>query len=281
MARILIDTELKKALEASPPRILTGVDQANVMRQVAGCAIQLHIGGIFRPGTDPAKPGSSGAPRQRCSLLEGETAVIQTAESFTLDESHTAIVLPVSSVSIQGLLMTNPGHVDPGYTGPVHVTVINMGSQPFELRAGDRILRALIIGLDERVEKPYVAPPKPTVTEELLGRLSPDFLSVNARGVAAAKKEIDSAIRANAFLQYVVPALVGVLSAAVVGWYSNYSVSKDFERRIKTIESADHDINADGRLRTLESDFALEGRLSAIDGRLQRIEARDHRQNEK
>lgn len=237
--------------------------------------------------------------------------MVRTIESFKLDDSHAALVLPVSSVSLQGLLMTNPGQVHPGYQGKLHVTVINMGRQPFMLKKGDRLLHALIFKLDQPVSSSYPAPTaapgtasptkapsrcdrllrtlirkldevssarsqKPSggrspISQELLDTLSPDFLSVSSRGKAAAKSEIDAAVRSNAVWQYFFPAIAAALSAFGTAWFTNDSLTKDFERRIADMEKQTQQANADLRLRKLESDFPTEKRLNSIEEILRQI----------
>jgi deoxycytidine triphosphate deaminase len=300
---LMIDSELRDLVGATVPQIMDGVEKANLTTQVHGTAVEMRIGDIFRPGSEPQKPGSADCPRERYVLSEGETAVIRTIESFKLDSQHTALVLPVSSVSLQGLLMTNPGQVDPGYEGPVHVTVINMGHQPYMLRKGDRLLRALVFKLDKAVASPYCAQKPATdvsgsvasvpqvrqllrklitkldellarpsrarapISQELLDTLSPDFLSVSARGSQAAKREIDAAIRANTIWQFAFPAIVAALSALGGAWITNHSLSNDFDHRIKTME----DQKADTRLHTLEDDFPTEKRLNSIEESLRQL----------
>src|SRR5262245_59218383 len=135
---LMVDTDLRPRIGAQSAELVQGVKPDELEKQVHGCAVELRIGDIFRPGTEPTKPGSADFPREGLVVSEGETAVIRTIESFKLSSAHTALVLPVSSVSLQGLLMTNPGQVDPGYEGHVYVTVINMGRQPYLLKRGDR-----------------------------------------------------------------------------------------------------------------------------------------------
>src|SRR5580658_9219122 len=99
-------------------------------------SIDLHIGSILLPGTKLGMDGSEERPLSTRSLGPGETAIITTLETLNLPSNVAAIGFPPSSVSKQGLLMTNPGHVDPGYVGPMHFTVINMGREEFSLRKG-------------------------------------------------------------------------------------------------------------------------------------------------
>jgi hypothetical protein len=115
------------------------------------------------------------------------------------------IGFPPSSVSIKGLLMTNPGHVDPGYTGPMHFTVINMGRVSYPLHIGARICTVVFFELDSAVQADYrkrsplpVGAPSPTVPpaglrEEEVNRLAKDFVDVEKRAKEIAKDAVKKA----------------------------------------------------------------------------------------
>lgn len=273
---LLSDTDLLKLLANQPSKVISGVDLKSPSTQVHGCTVELRIGEIFQPGAEEGKLGSAAKPRDGLTLAEGETAVVRTIESFKLSDSQTAFVFPVSKVSLQGLLMTNPGQVDPGYDGPLHVTVINMGREGYRLEKGNRFLRAVIFNLDNPVTTPYVpkAGAVTPITDELLQTLSPDFLSVSARGAAAAKKEIDSAMRTNALWQFAFPAVVAAIAACASAYITNWSLSEDFEDRIAGIENRTKEVNAELRLLKLEGDFPTEKRLNTLEGRLQSLESK-------
>ena len=135
---ILTDRELRGLIEKTENGLLTGYDVPfdwdSKDSLVQPSSIDLHVGAIFRPGVKPGKPGSAGNPRSSISLKTGETAIVETKESINLPADYAALGFPPSSVSSQGLLMTNPGHVDPGYKGTLTFTVINMGREVFKLR---------------------------------------------------------------------------------------------------------------------------------------------------
>lgn len=267
---ILIDTELRIGAIATPPALLTGFDKVRLDTSIRGCAVDLHIGSVYRPGAKDGEPGSASKPFALSVVLnEGETALVQTLESFKLDAQHAAFVFPASSVSIQGLLMTNPGHVDPGYEGPVHVTVINMGREPYALQPKDRLLRGLIYKLDSPVASPKVGGvARALVTQELLNKLSPDFLSVSQRTATAAKKEIDASVKRSTFLQYVVPALATFVGVALTSTLTTCTSTARFDERIKSLEDA----KAVDRLKTLELNYPTERRLVEIENQLRRIQ---------
>src|SRR6266481_1005052 len=68
-------------------------------------------------------------------------------EELKMPDNFLDIGFPPSKVSVQGILMTNPGQVDPGYEGRLRFTVINMGSQDFVLREGDVIVSLILMEL--------------------------------------------------------------------------------------------------------------------------------------
>lgn len=266
---LLSDTELRQRVSCEP-RLIDDFDVNKVTQDVYGCAVYLHIGDIFVPGSKSDEPGSAKDPVtiHHC-LTQGQTAVLRTKEKFRLDANHAAVVFPSSSVSMQGLLMTNPGHVDPGYEGPLHVTVINMGSKPFPLVPHARFLRALIFKLDAKVATPYKSSGTSPITTELLARLSPDFLDVTGRAQAAAKKEIDSAVRANVWAQYGLPALAAVLAALITGVVSYYTQARHVEDQIEALKA----VNAGRRLDDLENRIPTAQRLQALESEVERLKS--------
>lgn len=261
---LMIDSVLRTEIAAG--KLIKNIDIADLQKVVRGCAIDLHIGDIYRPGVISGADGSAGNPlKLQVTLNEGETAIIQTYESFILDSSHAAFAFPASSVSVQGLLMTNPGHIDPGYQGPLHVTVINMGRQPYTLLPGQRFLRAFIHDLHSNVASPKPPTPPNPVRQELLDKLSPDFLSVNERTIKSAKREVASAVQRNQNINLVIP----IVAAIVASVLTNCSNTVRYEDRIKALEG----INSMDRLKSLELSYPNEKRLLEIEEAIKKSKA--------
>jgi deoxycytidine triphosphate deaminase len=259
----LLDKELRKQIKDGKGPI-EGLDPAKLDSAIVGCAVDLHVGEIFRPGKAQGDAGSAGNPHQMpITLEEGETAVVRTQEKFKLTRNQAAIVFPVTSVSIQGLLMTNPGHVDPGYHGNVHLTVINMGRAGFSLRKGDRLLRALVYQLHDEVDS-TPSPRDNLVSQELLDKLTPDFLSVGDRTTKAAKKELDQAVKQNQLLQYGLPAVAVLLGVIVSSTLTYCTNTTRFDDRIRLLE----DIKASNRLTTLEESVKTEKRFQDVEAQI-------------
>src|SRR5918994_4262978 len=147
----LSDSELVQTLEET--NVVEGIEvrsgAARFAReaQVQPCSVDLRIGGIFIPGAEDPAPGSAESPRDGVVLSPVRTAVITTLEECNLPPDLGAIGFPPNTVSSKGILMTNPGHVDPGYKGPMSFTVINMGSEDYTLLKKDRIVTLLFFKL--------------------------------------------------------------------------------------------------------------------------------------
>lgn len=225
--RLLVDSDINAALRQTDP-IATGLSQPlddglTKGSQVQPASLTFTVGEIFIPGTKPGDLGGCNNSRSSFDLAQGHTAVIRTRETIHLNLRQAAIGFPPSFQSLKGLLMTNPGHVDPGYNGPLHCTVINMARQNFHLERGDHIMRLLIFELDANAagaQAPYHiranlrkrgVGPSP-INEELLDRLSIDFVDVEKRAIDAAEKQMNKAQNRALLVPVGAAFLAGVLS---------------------------------------------------------------------
>jgi deoxycytidine triphosphate deaminase len=238
----LMDKEISNAVASTPP-LATDVDAqkyASKSDPIQACSLDLSIGEIFVPDVDADKPGGTNKPLKGLSLAQGATAVIRTREKLTMPPHLGGIAFPPSQVSIDGLLMTNPGHVDPGYEGQLHLTVINMGSKPYGLRRGDRIVRVLLFRLspapahDYQVRHP--GPKSSAITEELLSQLSGDFMDVTKRADESAKKQISAAQLGISIRVPIVAAAIGALITFAGNMLTNSQV-KDVDRKVDALNA--------------------------------------------
>ena len=95
----------------------------------------------------------------------GQTAVISTLETIDFPDNIAGIGFPPSHLSIRGLLITNPGHVDPGYKGKMTFTVINMAKDPIALIPEKmEIVTLLLFELDSNVKSGFTARREPSLT---------------------------------------------------------------------------------------------------------------------
>jgi dUTP diphosphatase len=81
------------------------------------------------------------------ALAPGERAVVGTGVAVAVPEGAAGLVVPRSGLAARhGLSVVNgPGLIDPNYRGEVKVVLVNLGSEPYEGEAGDRIAQLLLV----------------------------------------------------------------------------------------------------------------------------------------
>src|SRR6266571_1725906 len=186
---ILVDRDLRDLVapaEAKLPPLATNIrpDIGRWNAKIQPASLDLTVGRILLP-TEEDDEQQPLVYETNVSLNQGETAVVETHEYLRVPNTLAGIGFPPSSVSRDGLLMTNPGHVDPGFRGRLKFTVINMGKKPIELAAGKPICTLLFF----RINAPEYAydkldntdKPQPPSDSSLLRKLSKDFLEFDRR----------------------------------------------------------------------------------------------------
>jgi dUTP pyrophosphatase len=80
-------------------------------------------------------------------LAPGERALIGTGVAIALPPNVAGLVTPRSGLAARhGISVVNgPGLVDPNYRGELRVVMVNLGDEPFEAQAGDRIAQLLLV----------------------------------------------------------------------------------------------------------------------------------------
>src|SRR5690348_1597620 len=78
-------------------------------------SLDLHLGRIYLPGREPNQLGGESRPAGKHRLRTGQTVILTPIECLKLKNEIAGIVFPPSSFAVKGLLMTNAGHIDPGY----------------------------------------------------------------------------------------------------------------------------------------------------------------------
>jgi len=93
------------------------------------------------------------ANRNPILLKPMERILVPTGISIELPDGFEAQIRPRSGLAVKkGITLLNtPGTIDSDYRGEIKVIVINLGSEPVEIKCGDRIAQ-MIISKYERVE---------------------------------------------------------------------------------------------------------------------------------
>jgi dUTP pyrophosphatase len=108
-----------------------------------------HAEGLPLPA--PASAGSAGldlraAVTEELALLPGERRLVPTGLILELPPGWEGQVRPRSGLAVrQGIgLLNSPGTIDSDYRGEVRVLLINLGTEPFVVRRGDRIAQLVV-----------------------------------------------------------------------------------------------------------------------------------------
>ena len=79
--------------------------------------------------------------RRRCQLAPGQRHAVATGFAIAIPQGYEVQVRPRSGLAIKhGITCLNtPGTIDHDYRGEVKVILANLGTEPFEVRRGERI----------------------------------------------------------------------------------------------------------------------------------------------
>lgn len=249
---------------------------------VQPCSLDLTIGKIFVPGVKADELGGSKNPKlKNHSLGQGETALVETTEEFNLPQNIGGFGFPPARVSRNGILMTNPGHIDPGYHGKLSFTLVNMGKEPNELRKGDLICTVLLFKMDNPPQHDLQARGQTmsstTDWSEVLIKLSHDFMEIDDRAKEAAKKQVKEAELKLKNWQVWVPLLTSII--AIVGLVVNFSITQtDVDARVADLESTLPEVEAQvttvtDQVNQLEGIWSFESRLGSLEDKIRDIES--------
>ncbi len=85
------------------------------------------------------------------SLPIGATRAVATGIALEFPATHGALVEDRSGLALRGVT-TLAGVIDPGYRGEIKVVLTNLGQEPVEIAAGDRIAQLRIV---QRIEAAF------------------------------------------------------------------------------------------------------------------------------
>ena len=284
---LLVDRDLQGIVDPAPgqpplprPPIATPVpsDFGRWDSKIQPASLDLTIGRILLPPEDPSSDKPL-IPYWRLVLEEGKTAVVETLEDLHVPSNLAGIGFPPSSVSLEGLLMTNPGHIDPGYRGKLKFTVINMGRQPYALISGEPICTVLFFRVVppavpyDRINRTGQTPPRPPDNDpdrnlrHTLRQLSPDFLGVSKR----VKQEVTSRLIWSQITVPVITAIVAIIVTLVTGYFTNtISSVNDLKVKIEGLEKSS-DVQ---QLKSMvdKDQQTITTKLNALGARIEKLE---------
>ena len=86
------------------------------------------------------------AVSETVTVLPGKRGLIPTGIAIALPKGYEAQVRPRSGLALKyGITLLNtPGTIDADYRGEIKVILVNLGSEPFSVRRGDRIAQLVV-----------------------------------------------------------------------------------------------------------------------------------------
>lgn len=219
---MLVDHEIVTAIKTGRIK-LTNLDYdlmdiTSSESPVQPSSLDLRIGEIFLPKIDELDLDSRPSGETGYQLKAGQSVVVETLEELTLDKSISGFCFPPARLARDGLLMTNPGHVDPGFSGKLTFTLINFSREICSLRHGQAIGTFLFFDVGEGPEVPYADRKKPKDSSgnkiaRILKNLSPDFANFSERAERIAKTEVEKAKLDLELKKVIWPAAIGAVIA--------------------------------------------------------------------
>lgn len=123
---------------------------SNPADRTRGCSFDLSVGTIFWEGRvirgDQVNPSQVIVP-------PGGVVGIFTAEDLALPDDVCATAFAINAMSSRGFLVLNPGHVDPGFVGPLTVKALNIRKTSIAISHGEPIFTVIF----QRLDKPTQA----------------------------------------------------------------------------------------------------------------------------
>lgn len=79
-----------------------------------------------------------------CKLAPGQKECVNTGISIQLLPTYVGIIKSRSGLSVKSNLEVGAGVIDPDYRGEVRVVLRNFGSEPYQIKKGDKIAQIVI-----------------------------------------------------------------------------------------------------------------------------------------
>lgn len=124
-----------------------------VKSNLQACSYDLRVGTIFKDGLiiNRDHQNQSG----QFIIKPGEIIHLLTEEEVNMPNNIMATVFPRNFDSSEGLLVLNPGHIDPGYKGAITVTAVNLKKTSLALQRGRNILTIVFEEMPNSTTSPY------------------------------------------------------------------------------------------------------------------------------
>ncbi len=117
--------------------------------QLEASSYDLRVGSIFRDGEVVKNSGAT------VRVEPGEIVTCLTLEEVSLPDDVGGLLFARNEESAKGLLVTNPGHVDPGFKGALTVRAVNLRRVAMVIHIGQPIFTLCLCMLPGPSDRPY------------------------------------------------------------------------------------------------------------------------------
>lgn len=124
--------------------------------------------------------------------------MVQTSEKLNIPADIGGLMFPKNGqFALRGIMVTNFGHVDPGYKGHLKYTIINFGADPYRIEIGQRITSLTLYRMNSKADPDWsvISKHDPDKMEGHAKVLSRDFLDIENRVVEMVKTHTKQAIQ--------------------------------------------------------------------------------------
>lgn len=129
----LLKAEIKQLAEDGSIKILGDAFKAENLQS---CSYDLRVGTVFK-GKKIYNDSNTTDQNKLVAVKPSEIITILTLEEVKLPRNILGTVFAINKLSSAGFLILNPGHIDPGYQGPISICAINLSNETKWLEIGE------------------------------------------------------------------------------------------------------------------------------------------------
>lgn len=115
-----------------------------VMSNFQPSSYDLRIGAIFLDNKIFSKEFQQQGFTNNIDIKPSEIVSILTLEKVTLPKNCIGTVFAINKQSSTGLLILNPGHIDPGFSGSLSICAINLSKEQKTISIGESIFTLIV-----------------------------------------------------------------------------------------------------------------------------------------
>lgn len=141
---VLLKHQIKALIEDTAV-YLVGTDYK--LDNLQSCSYDLRIGAVFKNGKIFSDDFNSDLNFD-IEVKPSEIVTILTLEEINLPLNLVGTVFAINGLSYTGFLILNPGHIDPGFKGPISICAINLSKHTIRLHQGKNIFTIIFDKLE-------------------------------------------------------------------------------------------------------------------------------------